>query len=55
MISPAFDVHTKQGVVTSNKEMEMVGKMQSLPAEGLSYWKIADVFNACEIPTKIKK
>ncbi len=46
---------TKQGVVTSNKEMALVGKMQSLRAEGLSYWKIADVFNAWGIPTKTKK
>lgn len=41
--------------VAHQREQEIIRKMRSLRAEGLSYWKIASVLNAWRIPTKGKK
>lgn len=42
-------------VVAHKKEQELIGKMRKLRAEGLSYWKVADVLNAWGIPTKTRR
>jgi len=42
-------------VIAHRKELELIEKMRSLRAEGLSYWKIADVLNAWKVPTKTRK
>lgn len=34
------------------RELENIKKMQKLRHKGFSYWKIADVFNSIQIPTK---
>jgi len=45
----------KRQIVASKKEQEIIDKMKKLRAEGLSYWKIADVLNAWGIPTKTRR
>jgi predicted DNA-binding protein YlxM (UPF0122 family) len=42
-------------VALHKKEQELIEKMQKLRAEGLSYWKVADVLNAWGVPTKTRK
>jgi hypothetical protein len=41
--------------VVHKREQELITKMKALRAEGLSYWKIAGVLNAWDIPTKTRK
>jgi DNA-binding CsgD family transcriptional regulator len=54
--SPAFGQRRLGGFNTENKtELEVIKKMRKLRAEGLSYWKIADVLNALGVPTKTRK
>jgi len=51
-----FGEQWRQRQVQVNKrEQDLIVKMRNLRAEGLSYWKIADVLNAWGIPTKTKK
>ena len=45
----------KRQLIANKKEQELIEKMKKLRAEGLSFWKIADVFNAWGIPTKTKR
>lgn len=42
-------------IVVHKREQELIGKMQKLRVEGLSYWKVASVLNAWGIPTKTRK
>lgn len=53
---PAFG-QKRHGIALAihKREQELIAKMQKLRAEGLSYWKIADVLNAWNIPTKTRK
>ena len=42
-------------IVVHRRETENVEKMKKLRDQGFSYWKIADVFNSMEIPTKTRR
>ncbi len=37
------------------RETENIQKMNDLRDKGFSYWKIAEIFNSMEIPTKTRK
>lgn len=37
------------------REIENIQKMKDLRDKGFSYWKIAEIFNSIEIPTKTRK
>ena len=53
---PAFGQCRAGSELTGHKrELAIVNKMVRLRAEGLSYWKVADVLNAWGIPTKTRK
>lgn len=45
----------KREIVTHKKELENINRMKELRESGMSYQKIADIFNIMMIPTKTKK
>jgi AICAR transformylase/IMP cyclohydrolase PurH len=46
------EVWRRRQVDRHKRELQYIEKMRSLRAKGFSYWKIADVMNAMEVPTK---
>ena len=52
----AYGEGWRQGKVVPNEaEVANVEKMRDLRAKGFSYWKIADILNSMDVPTKTRK
>ena len=46
---------SKAQVVADRLEVKTIHKMKALREEGFSFWKIADILNAMNIPTKTRR
>lgn len=42
-------------IIAHQREIETIEKIRALRKQGLSYWKISDVLNAMDIPTKTRR